>query len=53
MRDLLRRLGYEYKKPKLVHGNPDIDAQYDNVAADCYLNSPRVHAIELQGEKLI
>jgi len=27
MRDLLHRLGYEYKKPKLVPGNPDVDAQ--------------------------
>lgn len=27
MRDLLHRLGYEYKKPKLVPGNPDIDEQ--------------------------
>lgn len=27
MRDLLHRLGFEYKKPKLVPGNPDIDAQ--------------------------
>jgi transposase len=27
MRDLLHRLGYEYKKPKLVPGNPDKDAQ--------------------------
>jgi len=27
MRDLLHRLGYEYKKPKLVPGNPDFDAQ--------------------------
>jgi transposase len=27
MRDLLHRLGYTYKKPKLVPGNPDIDAQ--------------------------
>jgi len=27
MRDLLHRLGYEYKKPKLVPGNPDINAQ--------------------------
>lgn len=27
MRDLLHRLGYEYKKPKLVPGNPDIEAQ--------------------------
>ncbi len=27
MRDLLHRLGYEYKKPKLVPGNPDIAAQ--------------------------
>lgn len=27
MRDLLHRMGYEYKKPKLVPGNPDIDAQ--------------------------
>ena len=27
MRDLLHRLGYEYKKPKLVPGNPDPEAQ--------------------------
>ena len=27
MRDLLHRLGYEYKKPKLVPGDPDIGAQ--------------------------
>ena len=27
MRDLLHRLGYEYKKPKLVPGNPDYEAQ--------------------------
>jgi len=27
MRDALHRLGYEYKKPKRVPGNPDIDAQ--------------------------
>jgi transposase len=27
MRDLLHRLGYEYKKPKLVPGNPDLVAQ--------------------------
>lgn len=27
MRDVLHRLGYEYKKPKLVPGNPDLDAQ--------------------------
>jgi len=27
MRDLLHRLGYEYKKPKLVPDIPDIDAQ--------------------------
>ncbi len=27
MRDLLHRIDYEYKKPKLVPGNPDIDAQ--------------------------
>ena len=27
MRDLLHRLGYEYKKPKLVPGNPDEQAQ--------------------------
>ena len=27
MRDLLHHLGYEYKKPKLVPGAPDIDAQ--------------------------
>lgn len=27
MRDLLHRIGYEYKKPKLVPGNPDLVAQ--------------------------
>jgi transposase len=27
MRDLLHRIGYEYKKPKLVPGNPDYEAQ--------------------------
>jgi transposase len=27
MRDLLHRLNYVYKKPKLVPGNPDVDAQ--------------------------
>jgi transposase len=27
MRDFLHRIGYEYKKPKLVPGNPDIEAQ--------------------------
>lgn len=27
MRDFLHRLGYEYKKPKLVPGNPDEEAQ--------------------------
>lgn len=27
MRDLLHRLGYEFKKPKLVPGNPDAEAQ--------------------------
>lgn len=27
MRDLLHRLDYVYKKPKLVPGNPDVDAQ--------------------------
>jgi transposase len=27
MRDLLHRLDYEYKKPKLVPGNPDHEAQ--------------------------
>ncbi len=27
MRDLLHRLGYEYKKPKLVPGNPDREMQ--------------------------
>lgn len=27
MRDLLHRMGYEYKKPKLVPGNPDIEKQ--------------------------
>lgn len=27
MRDLLHRLGFEFKKPKLVPGNPDLEAQ--------------------------
>ncbi len=27
VRDLLHRIGYKYKKPKLVPGNPDVDAQ--------------------------
>lgn len=31
MRDLLHREGYAFKKPKLVPGNPDIDAQEDFV----------------------
>jgi transposase len=43
MRDLLHRLTYEYKKPKLVPGHPDIDAQEE--FADCYeefmLNKPK------------
>src|SRR3990167_2080942 len=42
MRDLLHRLGYEYKKPKLVPGNPDHEAQ--EIFADQYtefmLNKP-------------
>ena len=31
MRDLLHRAGYSYKKPKLVPGNPDREAQEDFV----------------------
>ena len=31
MRDLLHRLGYTFKKPKLVPGNPDIEAQEEFV----------------------
>lgn len=31
MRDLLHRLGYEFKKPKLVPGNPDYAAQEEFV----------------------
>lgn len=27
LRDLLHRMGYEYKKPKLVPGNPDLELQ--------------------------
>lgn len=34
MRDLLHREGYTFKKPKLVPGNPDVDAQEDFVR--CY-----------------
>lgn len=32
MRDLLHRIGYEYKKPKLVPGNLDLEAQDDFIA---------------------
>jgi len=32
MRDLLHRLGYEYKKPKLVPGNPDVGAQEEFIS---------------------
>lgn len=43
MRDLLHRLGYEYKKPKLVPGNPDHDDQ--EIFAEQYdefmLNKPK------------
>ncbi len=34
MRDLLHREGYTYKKPKLVPGNPDREAQEDFVQYD-------------------
>jgi len=42
MRDLLHRIGYEYKKPKLVPGNPDIDAQEEFIKYydDFMLNKP-------------
>ena len=42
MRDLLHRLGYEYKKPKLVPGHPDIDAQeeFAEYYEDFMLNKP-------------
>ena len=42
IRDLLHRLGYEYKKPKLVPGNPDIDAQEEFIKyyEDFMLNKP-------------
>lgn len=42
MRDLLHRLGYEYKKPKLVPGNPDIDAQEEfvNYYEEFMMNKP-------------
>ena len=42
MRDLLNRLGYAYKKPKLVPGNPDIDAQEEfiNYYDDFMANKP-------------
>ncbi len=42
MRDLLHRLGYEYKKPKLVPGNPDLDAQEEFVKhyEDFMFNKP-------------
>ena len=32
MRDLLKRTGYTYKKPKLVPGNPDVEAQQEFAA---------------------
>lgn len=31
MRDLLHQLGYTFKKPKLVSGNPNTDAQEELV----------------------
>lgn len=42
MRDLLHRLGYEYKKPKLVPGNPDIEAQeeFANYFEEFMLSKP-------------
>src|SRR6185295_54750 len=42
MRDLLHRLGYEYKKPKLVPGNSDIDAQEEFIKyyEDVMCNKP-------------
>lgn len=42
MRDLLHRIGYEYKKPKLVPGNPDIEAQEEFIKyyEDFMLNKP-------------
>jgi len=43
MRDLLHRLTYEYKKPKLVPGNPDIDAQeeFAQYYEEFMLNKPK------------
>jgi len=41
MRDVLYKLGYEYKKPKLVPGNPDEEAQAvfaGNMKHLCYQN---------------
>lgn len=42
MRDLLHRLNYEYKKPKLVPGNPDHEAQelFVEQYEDFMLNKP-------------
>jgi transposase len=42
MRDLLHRLGYEYKKPKLVPGNPDHEAQeiFSDQYKEFMLNKP-------------
>lgn len=42
MRDLLHRLNYEYKKPKLVPGNPDHDAQeiFSEQYEEFMLNKP-------------
>jgi transposase len=43
MRDLLHRLNYEYKKPKLVPGNPDIEAQeiFSEQYEEFMLNKPK------------
>ena len=42
VRDLLNRLGYTYKKPKLVPGNPNLDAQevFIDQYEDFMLNKP-------------
>ena len=42
LRDLLHRLGYEYKKPKLVPGNPDLEAQEEFIqySEDFMLEKP-------------
>lgn len=47
MRDLLHRLGYVYKNPKLVPGHPDIDAQEEFIKHDEELMMKKADDVEV------